>query len=174
MDGLSTAASVIAVIQLTAGIVNICGSYLQRVRNAKDDISSLQQVVMSLERTLRNLKEFLQGPNGKHLSTLQILHGDITNCHPVLIALKEKIDPGKKPMRRLGIRSLKWPLKITEVEKVMQDLERYKLSFTLCLQIDQTYAFQLSSVCLLSAYIFLEHSSPGYLRLRTLPAETLT
>lgn len=57
MDGISTAASVIAVIQLTAGIINICGRYLQGVRNAKDDISSLQQAVISLEGTLLSFKE---------------------------------------------------------------------------------------------------------------------
>lgn len=141
MDGLSCAASVIAVIQLTGSIVGICGGYLQGVRNAKQDISSLQQAIISLERTLQNLKEFLQGPSGKYLSTLQILNSDVTNCRLVLMALKDKIDPEKKIMRRLGIRSLRWPLKRTEVERVMHDLERYKLSFTLCLQVDQTYAF---------------------------------
>lgn len=45
-------------------------------------------------------------------------------------------------MSKLGLRALKWPLKRAEVDKVIKDLERYQLSFTLSLQVDQTYVLR--------------------------------
>ena len=51
MDLLSSAASVVAVIQLTGSLVKICGGYIQEVNNARDEIIKLQ-------RGLRASKEF--------------------------------------------------------------------------------------------------------------------
>jgi hypothetical protein len=45
-------------------------------------------------------------------------------------------------MRKVGLRALKWPLKRAEVEGVIQNLERYKSSFLLSLQVDQTYVYR--------------------------------
>lgn len=54
-------------------------------------------------------------------------------------------------MSKIGLRTLKWSLKRTEVEKVMKDLDRYKSSFILSLQVDQTYVFQrFSRTCRLT------------------------
>lgn len=147
MDGLSTAASVIAVIQLTGNIVKICGSYVQEVKDARNEILAIQQAVTGLERVLQQLKELLQGPSAPKLSISQTIDGDITKCSLSLASLEKKIDGGRrqKGVRRLGLRALGRPLKIAEVEKVVSDLERYKSSFTLCLMIDQMYVFQPSS-----------------------------
>jgi len=38
MDGLSLAASIIAVIQLTGSLVKLCGGYIQEVKDAQDEI----------------------------------------------------------------------------------------------------------------------------------------
>lgn len=38
MDGLSSAASVIAVVQLTGFLVKLCGGFIQKVRDARDEI----------------------------------------------------------------------------------------------------------------------------------------
>ncbi|OQE26208.1 hypothetical protein PENFLA_c007G07017 [Penicillium flavigenum] len=135
---MDTTASIIAVIQLTGSVASICGGYIKEVKDAKDEISDLQQTAISLEGALLNLKEFLPSPSDKHLPTFQILRSDVARCSSVLMALKEKIDPGKKTMKRFGLRSLKWPLKRQEVARAIQDLERYKSSFTLHLQVDQT------------------------------------
>ncbi|KAF3030276.1 hypothetical protein E8E15_011607 [Penicillium rubens] len=67
MEGLSSAASVIAVIQLTGIIVNIlvniCGGYVQEVKEARDDIITLQRTVAGLEEILQKLKGLLQDSN---------------------------------------------------------------------------------------------------------------
>jgi hypothetical protein len=140
MDGLSSAASVIAVIQLTGSIVKICGGYIQEVRDARDDIASLQRTVAGLEGILQKLKEFLQGPNGRQLPTSTSLVNNITDCLSDLEHLEEKINPGKvkRMMRRFGFRALKWPIKRAEVDRIIQKLERYKSLFSLSLEIEQT------------------------------------
>jgi hypothetical protein len=149
MDGLSSAASVIAVIQLAGSILKICGGYIHEVKDARKEITSLQQQVEGITTVLEKLREHLQGPNGTKLFTSQILDGSIADCRSVLEALEKKIHPDKtglgtvkKKMRRLGIRALKWPLKRTEVQEVMSELEKYKSLFTLSLSIDQRYIFR--------------------------------
>lgn len=62
MDGLSSAASVIAVVQLVGSIVKLRGSYIQRVEVARNDISALKHVVIGLVGVLQELGVLLQGP----------------------------------------------------------------------------------------------------------------
>jgi hypothetical protein len=42
-------------------------------------------------------------------------------------------------LSRLSLRALKWPFKSKEVEKEIHDLEGYKQTMSLALQVDQTY-----------------------------------
>ncbi|THC87201.1 hypothetical protein EYZ11_013354 [Aspergillus tanneri] len=140
MDGISSAASVIAVIQLTGSLVKLCGGYIQEVNNARNDILTVQQAITSLEGTLQDLKNFLQSENGMSLPTSSRLVSDIAHCVSDLQALEARLDPGKgrQLMRKVGLRALKWPLKRTEVEDIVKNLERYKSLFLLSLQVDQT------------------------------------
>jgi hypothetical protein len=139
MEGISAAASIIGVIQLTGSIVKICGGYLQEVKNARQDIITLQRSVTGLEKTVQKLRDSLEDPDGLKLAFSQSLFDSITNCLSDLGYLKKTIDPGegKGFMRRFGIRSLKWPIKYTELDKFIQNLERHKSTFALALQIDQ-------------------------------------
>jgi len=143
MDGLSSAASVIAVIQLTGSLVKLCGGYIQEVKDARDEILTLQQAIAGFQGTLEDLQKFLQSNDGKALPTSSRLVSNITDCLSDLRALEARLDPGmgKKLMRKVGLRALKWPLKRTEVEGVTQNLERYKSSFLLSLGVDQAYVY---------------------------------
>ncbi|KAL4958631.1 uncharacterized protein BDV14DRAFT_186338 [Aspergillus stella-maris] len=140
MDGLSSAASVIAVIQLTGSLVELCGGYIQQVKHARDEILTLQRAIVGLQGTLQDLQSLVQTNNGNTLPTSSRLVGNITDCLSDLRGLETRLDPGKrkKLMRKVGWRALKWPLKRTEVEEVIQNLERYKTSFLLSLQVDQS------------------------------------
>ncbi|KAL4746142.1 hypothetical protein BDW72DRAFT_197957 [Aspergillus terricola var. indicus] len=144
MDPLSAAASVIAVLQLTQALVQVCGKYIKEVKHAQEEIASLQREVTSLTTVLEKLSELLNSPDGKTLSTSLALAHDANHCLFILSSLQEKIDPGKqnasrrqKAMRLISRQKLEWPLKREEVDGAIKDLERYKTSFTLALQIDQ-------------------------------------
>ena len=52
---------------------------------------------------------------------------------------KLELSTGRKAMRRIGIRALKWPFKSGEIDTVIKKLERYKQTASLALQVDQTY-----------------------------------
>lgn len=94
MDGgISSVASVIAVVQLTGSIVKICGGYIQEVKDAQDEILSLQRQVARLTGILEKLSDQLQGSNGTKLSTSQTLGSNIPDCRSVLDDLEKKIDP---------------------------------------------------------------------------------
>ncbi|KAF7528447.1 hypothetical protein PCG10_000291 [Penicillium crustosum] len=138
MDGLSVAASIIGVIQLAGSIAKLCGGYIQDVKDASADIIALRQAINGLISVLENLAAILNNPNSGLGITL-VLKDDIRTCLLTLEALEGKVGmgKGKKAMKRLGLRALKWPLKRSEVEKVMGDIERYKSSFSLSLQVDQ-------------------------------------
>lgn len=141
MDGLSSAASVIAVIQLTGSLVKLCGSYIQEAKDAPDEILKLQRAIAGLQGTLQDLQKVLQSNDGQALLTSSRLISNITDCLSDLRALEARLDTGKgkKLASRAGLRALKWPLERTEVEGVTQNLERYISSITLTLQVDQTY-----------------------------------
>jgi hypothetical protein len=138
MDGLSVAASVIAVIQVAGSIVKLCGGYIQDVKDARDDIIALRQSIKGLVSVLEKLAGVLDHPNSKFFITAA-LKDDIRTCLSTLEALEGKVDlgKGKKAMKKLGFRALKWPLKRSEVGRMMNDIERYKSSFSLSLQADQ-------------------------------------
>ncbi|KAE8132421.1 hypothetical protein BDV38DRAFT_210749 [Aspergillus pseudotamarii] len=140
MDGVSSTASVIAVIQLTGSLVKLCGGYIQEVNNARNDILTMQKAIVSLEGTLQDLKSFLQSDSGRALPTSSRLVSDIAHCLSDLQALEVRLDPGrgKRLMRKVGLRALKWPLKRTETKGIVKNMERYKSSFLLSLQVDQT------------------------------------
>ncbi|KGO35946.1 NACHT nucleoside triphosphatase [Penicillium expansum] len=137
MDGLSTTASVIALIQLTGSIVNICGGYIRGVKDASDEIKSLQHQVADLGGAIEKLTELRHGPGGKSVPTSQALVDDANKC---LRALEKNINPRskRKVMSKLWVRALMWPLTRAEVEKFLKDLESYKSSFTLSLELYQS------------------------------------
>ncbi|KAL6233820.1 hypothetical protein BDW75DRAFT_182272 [Aspergillus navahoensis] len=140
MEGLSSAASVIAVIQLTGSLLELCGGYIQQVKHARDEILTLQRAIAGLHETLENLQNLVQSNDGKALPMSSRLVCNITDCLSDLRALESRLDPGKrkKMMRKVGWRALKWPLRRTEVEDIIQNFERYKSSFLLSLQVDQS------------------------------------
>ncbi|KAL4990294.1 hypothetical protein BDW68DRAFT_45139 [Aspergillus falconensis] len=140
MDAVSSAASVIAVIQLTGSLVKLCGGYIREVKDAREEILSLQRAITGLQETLEDLQKLLRSNNEKALPTSSRLVVSITDCCSDLQALEARLDPGKgkRLMKKVGLRALKWPLKRTEVESVVKNLERYKSSFLLSLQVDQT------------------------------------
>ncbi|KAL2816634.1 Quino protein amine dehydrogenase [Aspergillus cavernicola] len=126
MEPLSGAASIIAVVQLTETVIRICGTYISKVKDAKDGIIRLQQNTRALTVVLKALDILLHEPKGSELSTSQTLSSDIANCFSSLTSLKEQIDPEvtQRPMRRWGIRAIQWPLKRTELDKAISDIER--------------------------------------------------
>ena len=139
MDGLSGAASVVAVIDISAKITSLCFQYSVAVKDAKRDIERLQRKVNDIEKILGEIKQLLDGRDKTMLSATRKLSDSLEQCFQQLNKLKTQLEPGKtrKAMSRFGVRALKWPFTSEEVEKVVANLERYEQTYTLALQTDQ-------------------------------------
>lgn len=140
MDGLSGAASVIAVIDISAKIASLCLQYSKAVKDAKDDIERVQRKVGDIAHILEQIKQLLDSQDKTRLSTTQGLFSSLTKCLKELEDLQAELVPGKsrKTMSRFGLRALKWPFTSQQVDKIVSNLEGYEQAFILALQVDQT------------------------------------
>ena len=139
MDGLSTAASVIAVVDMSAKITSLCFQYFTAVKDAKNDIERLQRKVAEIKSILEKVKQLLDGRDKARLSTTSELSDSLKECFKELEGLKAELEPGKarKTMSQFGVRALKWPFTSKRVEKIVSSLERYEQAFARALQVDQ-------------------------------------
>src|SRR5438045_8434035 len=144
MDGLSAVANVIAVIQISSLIFDLCRTYYINVKNARKYIQRLQNELIALQDILVCLVDLADDINAASLQTLKLLDqegGPVKQCKSELEALAAMIDLGGKEgqMNWLGLRTLKWPLRGKDVDKALTAIERHKASFNLALSTDQTY-----------------------------------
>ncbi|KAH7125055.1 hypothetical protein B0J13DRAFT_598998 [Dactylonectria estremocensis] len=139
-EAVGLAASVIAIIDLSAKVAVLCLQYSTAVGNARADITRLQSRLDDLGTTLQGVQHLLDNRNNQALTTSRKLVDSVDGCTSELVQLQSRLDPGKarKTMRRFGLRALKWPFDSKEVSDIVSNLERYERTITLGLQIDQT------------------------------------
>ncbi len=137
MDGLSVAASIIAVV---AKVASLCAQYCSSVKNAKEDITRLQGVVENLNDVFKDCHNLLDGPHGPKLESSQKLRNALKESSSYLnnLASKLELGRGRKTMSCLGIRALQWPFTSKEVDKIISGLRQSKENVALAMQIDQT------------------------------------
>jgi hypothetical protein len=140
MDGLSGAASIIAVVDISAKVASLCFQYSLAVKGAKNDITRLHTKVGDVKGILEKIKQLLDGPGNARLPTTDTLSVPLKQCLEDLQRIKTDLEPGtaRKTMKRFGFRALKWPFTSEGVEKMVARLEKYEQTFNLALQVDQT------------------------------------
>ena len=139
MDGLSVAANVSSVVQLSAQVFSLCQEYYIGVKQSRDEIQRLSNEVLAIHEILEKISDLLDGPDAAKFATLTLLdkkNGPAQQCAAQLQEIKTQLDP-HEGMRKLGWRALKWPLKSDNVNKMVLALERYKSTFSLALTTDQ-------------------------------------
>lgn len=140
MDGLSGAASVVAVIDLSAKVASLIFQYSADVKNAKRDIERLKKKVCNINDVLQEVKQLLNGRDKTLLSATYKLSDSLKECFLQLTELNKQLEPGK---RRKAIswfpgQALRWPFTSKEVEMHVARLEQYEQTYILALQVDQT------------------------------------
>ena len=143
MDGLSAAASVIAVIQISGRVFDLCRTYYLEVRDAREDIKRLRDEVTTLQDVLTNVADLAEAPGSAKLSILGLLNqpdGPLQQCGTELqvLATKLELGQGKDKMKQFGLRALKWPFSSKDIDKAIKAIGRYKATFGLALTADQT------------------------------------
>ncbi|KAL8631125.1 hypothetical protein Q9189_003159 [Teloschistes chrysophthalmus] len=129
MEGITAAASIIAIVQISEEVGKLCGTYIRGVRHAQKEIERLQTKALALHAVLKRLE------NEPHTS----IDGKvIKSCCDELSSIKERLQPRKKQvaMKRFGLRALKWPFTSKEVDLQVQALEQYLALFSTSLQLD--------------------------------------
>ncbi|MCJ1345987.1 hypothetical protein MMC31_004198, partial [Peltigera leucophlebia] len=138
MDPVSAAASVIAVIQISAELVALCRRCFSEVKEAKTDIQQFRNEVTSLDSILIDLRDLVDTPDG---TKLPILDASLKQCQSTLEELVRKLEKAEgndNTMKRFGWRALKWPFNSSDVKKAIETIERHKNMFNLALTADQT------------------------------------
>jgi hypothetical protein len=140
MDGLSGAASVIAVIDISTKITSLCFQYSVAVKDAKDDIERVQRKIGDHTHILEKIKQLVDGQDKTSLPTTRDLLMSLNRCFQELQEVQLKLEPGKtrKAMSQFGVRALKWPFTSKQVDKIVATLKEYEQIFNLALQVDQT------------------------------------
>lgn len=140
MDPVSAAASIIAIIQISAKLVALCRGYFSEVKEAKRDIQQLRNEVITLDNILVDLRDLIDTADGTKLS---ILDTSLKQCQSSLEELVKKLEKSEgndNTMKKFGCRALKWPFNNNDVKKAIETIERHKNMFNLALTVDQTYS----------------------------------
>ncbi|KAG5656825.1 hypothetical protein KAF25_010378, partial [Fusarium avenaceum] len=126
----------IAIVELSAKLA----TYSNAVGSARGDISRLQSQLGSLDISLKAAQRLINEPRNHALATSRSLIDSLDKCQAELARVQDKLDPGsaRKVIRRFRFRALKWPFDSKEVSELIDSLEQYKQTITLCLQVDQT------------------------------------
>lgn len=132
MDGLSAAASVIAVVDIALTLGEACQRYYMGVRHARKDIQRVRNSLESLTDILQNVQAVVQ--DGRHPS-LASIRAPLQQCESDLTLVNKKLQLSK----HFSFQALKWPLNEKEVSKIIADMERHKANLNLALASSTMY-----------------------------------
>ncbi|KAF2477438.1 uncharacterized protein BDR25DRAFT_364246 [Lindgomyces ingoldianus] len=109
MDSLSSAASVIAIIDISAKITLLYFKYSVAVKDAKKDIECSKRTIAHITGLVKKIKQLSDGRDKARLSTTCGLSGSLKGYFQGLKEVKEQLEPGEchKAMSRLGPGTLK-------------------------------------------------------------------
>ena len=150
MDPLSITASIITVWQAANAIISICYNYSAAVKgtpwkvpNVTNEVQSLRDVLESVANLAERAKNAETSAEAR-LPALEVLcepdTGLLAMCKIELESLEKKLRPSKRLGAKGGavLQSLNWPLKESETERMLENMERYKTTLLVALQSDQT------------------------------------
>ena len=141
MDGLSVAASIMAVLDLTAKVIK----YAKEAKDASAERNRLLKDVINIKGSLHSLQSHVEisDPNEPWMRAVQDLTkpgGPLAVYKAALEQLLEKLSPrhtdGKRTLvKRLGS-SLVWPFQAGEVSEILATIERQQKLFDLAISLD--------------------------------------
>jgi hypothetical protein len=137
LAGLGVSASVIAVIQISEQVITACLQYYRSVKDAKQDIHAVINVVGGLKTTLENLKMMLDETNDDELPHFRSLDKPLEACGEAIDSLARKLgvdvklNPDMKKMEFSCMKRAVWPWKEKGVSKHLGTIEKHKATFIL-------------------------------------------
>ncbi|KAK5246711.1 hypothetical protein LTR20_007355 [Exophiala xenobiotica] len=144
METIGAVSSIIAVVQITGAIAKLCAGYIADVKNAPGDIARLQHQAAALGDVMQKLADISDPKKTQPVSLSIQVMDSIRHCRDDLEKLHEtlKPKPGRKVMRQLFWRTLKWPLSKNDVDQEMKRLEGYLHIFNTALHLNHSTMIQ--------------------------------
>jgi hypothetical protein len=138
MDGLSGAASVIAVIQIAQSVASGLKDYYEGVRDARADIRTLYNSIKGLEAILSAIQDLLNRGDAGLAESKQSLEPPLRQSELDLTKLRFDLQGSQEKRQKFGraAQSLAWPFKKKDVEKTVDALERNKSALMLGLGVE--------------------------------------
>ncbi|KAK6224844.1 vegetative incompatibility protein HET-E-1 [Colletotrichum tabaci] len=143
MEAVGAAASIVALVEISAKLGRQCVDYIKKVRRSKDEIRRLATENDALAQILKQIQDLLsddiKSASVRHqLDSSQKFHENLTSCGKMLQDLTAKLDQEPNPgWWKRYLRALKWPLSGTEVSEAISALHRWREMFQTALSIDQ-------------------------------------
>ncbi|CAG7565877.1 unnamed protein product [Fusarium equiseti] len=142
MDGLSAAASLIAVIQAIQMVISLCAPYLSSTNTTKHEIRRLQVELQTLTTIFEGVQRLLKSSVGARLDISQALNNTLHDClcelERLATKLKTSLDVNSQNKLWTNIRlRLKWPLASKDVDATIQTLSKFRDGLCVCLNVDQ-------------------------------------
>lgn len=104
MDGLSEAASIIAIIKVCGKVILLCHNYCQNVKNATTEIKKLQTMVINMKLVLTDVQQLFDKHDKTKLLTAYKLFNNLKENLLLLQGLMKKLELGKtKAKKSLGV-----------------------------------------------------------------------
>lgn len=142
MDGLSGAASVIAVLQISESVISACYQYIKTARGARKDILQVIKMVNDLKGTLDGIQYLLNDDSDNEdpcLPLLKSLDSTFATCREAFEDIAKQLGIAinapstERPIEITFLKKVIWPWKEKEVTKILESLERFKTIFSLAL-----------------------------------------
>ncbi|KAI1084890.1 ankyrin repeat-containing domain protein [Whalleya microplaca] len=127
-DPLSMAASLIAIVQISGGIISLCYDYRRSVQGAKKDVATLQRELQSLRDVIEQLLKLLDADNEFYLPLLRKINASNDSFKEYEEDFRRLEDRLRSPIskwRQLG-HQLLWPLRERELSKDLESIHRMK------------------------------------------------
>jgi hypothetical protein len=137
MEGLSVAASIIAVVQITQSLSALLRDLYRDVRNARAEIEQLYDSIVTFEIIAKGLDDLMKRRSNMVMNPalLEDPQGPLNQALSELKEVKEKLEvqtiDGRFEKKRFSVgqsvkRSLKWPFKKGEVMTIVERVKNYK------------------------------------------------
>lgn len=138
-ESIGLAASIVAIVELSAKIGKLCVKYYSGVKNAADDIARLQDEIAQSTAILKEAQQLLDGQDGAKLIASRNLCDGLEDSLEQFKTLESRLAPDKKSRVMRYVGALKWPFDSAEINAILKNLERSRNMIFFGLQVDQTY-----------------------------------
>ncbi len=141
-EALGLTASIIAVVQISEQVISACYQYYSNVKDAKEDILDVINVIGGLKTTLDSLRILLDkhnDPDDRQLLYLKPLVRELDMCQDTLKKLGKKLgieiegDVNTDDLKFSFRHKLTWPWKEKGVSKILGIIDQHKSTFILAL-----------------------------------------